>query len=356
MSIGVPNGGGFNPVAMKMIENGQNMSADALRPYSHEGKVFVNANGKAVPIIRNATTLRKDEWKHYDTALVEAAKIRLNGVARMQALGLTYNIPNGFGKTVLEYEEMSEMNPAEINMDGVTRGKNDRLEFVIKYLPLPIVHKAFTINARVLAASRTTGQPLDTLQATEATFEVASYLENMLYNGPGGSTYTFGGGTISGYTNFPQRITGSLGGKWDDYVTTSLGATAGEQILADVLAMMQASINAKHYGPWDLHVPKNYEMTLEEDYTQGYAKPIRARLLELQNLGAVIVSDKLADDNVVLAQTTANVQRMVVGMPISNVEWSNEGGMVMTFKVMTIQVPQLRADYNGNTGIVHYTG
>jgi hypothetical protein len=35
------------------------------------------------------------------------------------------------------------------------------------------------------------------------------------------------------------------------------------------------------------------------------------------------------------------------------VEWQTEGGLITKYKVMTIQVPQVRADQDGNSGIVH---
>jgi len=54
-----------------------------------------------------------------------------------------------------------------------------------------------------------------------------------------------------------------------------------------------------------------------------------------------------------MVQMTSNVVRIVNGMPIQNVEWKSEGQFVGNYKVMTIQVPQIRSDYNGNTGLVH---
>ena len=36
-------------------------------------------------------------------------------------------------------------------------------------------------------------------------------------------------------------------------------------------------------------------------------------------------------------------------------QWEGQGGMEVNFKVMAILVPQLRDDFNGNTGIVHGT-
>ena len=50
---------------------------------------------------------------------------------------------------------------------------------------------------------------------------------------------------------------------------------------------------------------------------------------------------------------TSDVIRLIDGMPITNIQWKTEGDFVSNFKVMTIQVPQIRSDYNGKTGIVH---
>ncbi len=40
-------------------------------------------------------------------------------------------------------------------------------------------------------------------------------------------------------------------------------------------------------------------------------------------------------------------------MDITTVQWESVGGMRLNFKVMAIQVPQLRADHYGNCGILH---
>jgi hypothetical protein len=40
-------------------------------------------------------------------------------------------------------------------------------------------------------------------------------------------------------------------------------------------------------------------------------------------------------------------------MEITTLQWETHGGMMQNFKVMAIMVPQIRGDFNGNTGIVH---
>jgi len=358
-NVDVIQPGSVGPVAnalMNMALNGGKLDVGLMRPYfdvDKRGRVgaFVNAGGTARPVAN--ATLRKDEWVEYDKALLQAAKLRLRGIADLQSRGLVFNIANGFGKTVFEWETMSELGAAQVNMDAVPQPDNDRLEFNMSYLPLPIVHKGFQINARVLAASRSTGNSLDTAQAFECAAMVSDKLEDILFNGL--SSYAYGGGVIYGYRDFPSRITGSFGnGHWDDLEPNSEGSI-GEQILQDVLNMKAASVAAHRYGPWVLYIPTGFEKVLGRDYVSGYPKSIRQRLLEVDGLEDVAVSDKMAADCALLVQMTPDVVRLVVGMPMTNVEWQSLGGMVHNYRVMTIMVPNLRADANGSTGIVHYT-
>lgn len=341
----IHNGRAFGSVAQKLLAC--NMDVNALRPWiGKDGNVYMNVNGKAVAIKANAT-LRKDEWKHYDEAVLKAVRERLRGVADLIGRGLVFNIPNGLGSTVLEYEDMDDNLTAKLSMDGITRGENNRPEYGIKYLPLPIVHADFQINNRVLTASRNTGAPLDTTMAERAGRKVAEKVEDMLFNGT--SSYTFGGGTIFGYRDFTYRNQVTLNFHWNDS-----GAT-GETMLADVIAMKQASIDAKYYGPWIMYLPTNFETAIDADFKSGSDKSIRSRLLEVDGLQDIKVADTLADDHIIFVQMTSDVIRIVNGLSFVTVEWESEGGMLHHYKVMAIQVPQIRADQGNNCGVTHGT-
>jgi len=43
---------------------------------------------------------------------------------------------------------------------------------------------------------------------------------------------------------------------------------------------------------------------------------------------------------------------LIRGLPVQNIEWQAEGKFVTKYKVLTIQVPQIRSDQDGNCGIV----
>jgi len=332
-------------VASRLLST--DMNVNALRPFiGKDGRPYmtVNDNGNSRTRLVGNATLRKDEWKHMDETVVQISRERLVGWSDLANRGLIYNVPNGLGRTVLEYEDVSDMEAASISMDGMTEAGHDRVKFSIKYLPLPLVHADFQINARVLEASRKLGQPLDTTQAAMAATKVAEKVEEILF--VGASTYTFGGGTIYGYLDHTSANSVTISANWDD------SAASGETIIADVIAMKQASIDKKRYGPWMLYIPTNFETAVDDDFKAASDKTIRQRLKEITGILDVKVADKLTDDYVVLVEMRPETVRGVVGLQTTTVEWQTHGGMVTHYKVMAIMVPQIRADQDGNCGLV----
>jgi uncharacterized linocin/CFP29 family protein len=344
------NGGftGGGSAGARLLAN--NMDPGALRPFiGNDGRAYITVNTPGGPEVRPVgnATLRKDEWKQFDEAIVKAAQQRLIGVADLYYRGLVYRISNGLGTTVLETETMSDTEDAQVSMDAATRGRRDRPEFNIGYLPLPIIHKDFQLDIRTLNASRTRGQALDTIQAEQCARKIAEKAESMLFTGL--STYTYGGGSIYGYLDYTHRNNYTLEAHWND------SAATGETILADVLGMIQESIDARYHGPWVLYIPTNFQTALSEDFKANSDKSVRQRLLEVEGLSDIKVADFLTADNVLLVQMTSDVVRIVEGLAIQTIQWELEGGMLMNFKVMAIMVPQIRADYDNRCGIVHGT-
>jgi uncharacterized linocin/CFP29 family protein len=345
----ITNGRAMGTVAQRLIAN--DMSVSPLRPWQEwkDGRFvgnFINVNGQAVPTT-NAATLRKEEWVQYDTAVLEETRQRLTGIADLESRGLTYNIGNGLGKTVLEHETVNDIGNATMDMDGLARGQNDRPEYVLNYLPLPIVHADFSVNLRQLAASRNSGSALDTTIASMKARRVAEKLEDIYFLGA--SAYSFGGGTIRGLLDHPNRNQYTLTAHWND------SAATGATIVADVLGMKAAAVADGFYGPFVLYIPSNFEAALDEDYAANYPKTVRNRLLEIQGIQDIKVADRLTADNVVLVQMTSDVVRLVNGMAINTLQWDEQGGLVVNFKIMCIKVPQIRATQSGKCGIVHGT-
>ena len=360
------NGQGQGPVAQEVLAAGGRVDVGTMKPFvGKNGRSYIQVfkGGDADPkkpenysvhLINNAAVLRRDEWKTLDAAVMNISEARLGGIQDLVAAGLTYNIGSGMGSTVLEWHDVSDALEAVATMDGVNRGQNDRPVWQTNYLPLPIIHADYEINSRVLASSRSLGRAIDVTMAERATRKVNLLLEQMLFTN---TTYAWGDADDRGrnkiysYINHEDRnlVTLSDYGDWDDN-----SATTGAEILASVLQMKQVSINNFHYGPWQLYIPTGYETRLDNDYdTTTPGTTIRERIMKIDGIKGIKVIDTLTADNVLLVQMTSDVIRLVRGMGIQNVEWQTEGKFITNYKVMTIQVPQIRSDQNGKSGIVH---
>lgn len=295
--------------------------------------------------LRTHGTLRKDEWVHMDNAVIEVSRQRLIATTQLMRRGLVYNLPNAMGVMSLEHETVSDMNPASVNMELQVMGDKDNVEYGIGFLPIPIIHKEWDIGLRRLTASRQKGTPLDTTMATTSARKVAEQIEGSLFTG---YTFNFAGGQVYGLTTYPDRITAAATEAWD-------GATkTGALILTDILAWKQALIDAKFFGPYGIYIPTAYECVLEEDFKAESDKTIRQRLLEVKNIEFIEVADFQTADNISMFQLSSDVIRIVNGMGVTNVQWEEKGGSVFEFRTMAIMVPQIRSEFDGNCGVLHW--
>lgn len=306
-------------------------------------------NGFNADALRTCDVLRKDEWEKFDTKVIEVARKRLVGVADLVSRGLTYPVENALGITRVEWEKVSDMEPAHVSMSGRSTGEKDRVEFDLEGVPLPIIHKEFSLNIRALHASRNLGQPLDTTQAQLAAKLVSEKIEELLF--AGNSQIKMQSSTIYGYKTAPNRNTGSIS-NW------AAGATTGETIVDEVLAMILALQQDNHYGPYGLYVPIDYYNKLLDDFKTNSDKSTLSRLLEIPDLEFIKISRNLtggASGEVIMVELSSDVVDMIDGMQPTMIEWESEGGMMINFKIMAIMAPRMKSDAAGQSGIAHYS-
>ena len=151
----------------------------------------------------------------------------------------------------------------------------------------------------------------------------------------------------------------------DPSVIAIADLVAGSAIVVnEVLAMQQQSSDNNYYGPWTLYMSSAWRKYLGADYTSDAtnnnnqtSQTLQARLEAIPDITKVAILDYLPTTifDIVLIQMTTDIVREVIGMDITTVQWDSEGGMKKNFKVMAILVPQLRADFASQTGIVHGT-
>jgi len=350
----------------------------------------LEARGIHSPVF-NATSLRKEEWLHLDQMVLRAARYRLRAWADL-ASASTYGGFNGMSKMVLEHETMSDPGEALVDMDGLTEGRGDAPKFQLEGLPLPITHSDFWFSSRRLAVSRNTGTPLDATMGEAAGRRVAERIEKMTI-GNGAAGITYGGNStqvggygrtskVYGYTDFPSRLT-----KTNMTAPTATGWTP-ETLQREFNACLNYLRTHKFYGPFMVYNSTDWDQYLDGDYyvstTSGAVAPsktLRERLRAIDGVqdirrldflfgsltdatsGAALSTygpglEDIASANpytFIFVQMTSDVVRAVVGMDITTVQWESKGGMQLNFKVMCINVPQIRADFYGNCGILHAT-
>ena len=355
-------------VSGKLQINNQ-MNVGAMRPFYDEktdrcyvtiykgGRPEDKLSWQTIPypranILQTNATLRRDEWKKLDEALLVDSRYRLGGIEDLRTNGLVYNLGNAMGTTVLEWHDVSDAMEAVVSMNPSTKGPNDRPNYQHNYLPIPTIHVDYEIDARELAASRNMGNPLDTTEAEMAARRINEKLETMLFNNTPfsfGEKDSRGANTIYGYTNHPDRNAVHLSIPWDNSAITPKG------IIQDVQDMIASAQAARHFGPYMLYVPTDYSRVLSDDYDVAGASlmTVRERILKLDNIKGIKVIDTLTTDNVLLVQMTSDVVRLINGLGIQNVEWAVEGNMLFKFKVLAIQVPQIRSEQSGRCGVVH---
>lgn len=322
------------------------LDVNRMRPYidkNGESRIAIG-NGKSIRA-NTPAMLQYDEWKDIDRTVTEIGVDRLIGIADLMSKGLVHPL-GSIGQTVSLWENSSDMTPAQVSMSGVARSAKDAAQFESQQVPVPVIHKDFTLNVRRLEASRLFGEGVDTIQSSIATRKVAEASEDMLF---AGHATKVDGSTILGYTTHPDRNTVDLATVWTD------GAITGADIVADVQSML-AALRADHYfGPFSLYIPGEYEGKLDDDYDpdSGDTRTIRQRIMQLSGIAEIKVADRLANHNVILVQMTRDVVDLAIAQDITPVQWVEMGGLVQEFHVMAVWVPRVKSDFDGQSGIAH---
>lgn len=304
--------------------------------------------------------LLKDEWEALDGAIVRAARTRLRLVSDLAAAGLTHRL-GGIGTMISQYNAASEMTRARISMDGRSQGENDRVDYSITGIPVPVIFKPYHFGSRELASSRNSGDQIETGHAEAAARVVVEELEEMAINGA--SNFQFNGTLIYGITNHPNRNTGS-GSDW--------GTAAN--VITTVAAMIAAAVADNHYGPYVLYAARTqYNEAKNTFFTDGSGDTPYDRVMRMDGITGFYALDGLDAGECVLVQMDSEVIDLAFvpgfgfGTPgdptgvapvngVTNLEWMSGDGMTSYHKALTIAVVRVKSRYDGKSGIVHYTG
>jgi uncharacterized linocin/CFP29 family protein len=289
------------------------------------------------------SVLRKDEWEELDRAVVQAASERLNFVERLQQKNLTHRL-GSIGILASQWNTGSQMTRATVNLTGQSAANLDLQDYNLKGVPVPVIHKEFTIGERALEASRRLGEGIDATNAYQASRVVAEELERICFNGD--TTVTLNGQTIYGVTNEPNVNTGT---------GTDFGTIANVNVT--FTAMVNACAGDNYHGPFEVWLATTqYGQLTTSFYTDGSGESAYERMLRMPQLDAIHPGDYMTDGTIVMVQMTPDVIDLANYEMNMVVEWSSGDGMTHNFKVMTIAVPRIKSDYGSQSGIAYYTG
>jgi hypothetical protein len=295
--------------------------------------------------LRTNTTLLYDEWKLFDNTVMQIARERLVLATELLRRGLRYPLPDALGVLQLMWQRMGDINDAELTMTGLPEADKDHPDFDLLSMPVPMIHKEFTYDLRYLRMTRRNGQQIDTVHGEIAARKVMEKIEGLILSGASIATNL---GNIYGLLNQPQRNTGGVSANWAT-------AATGEQMVADVTAMITAAYADHMYGPYLLFVPTAVYIRMSEDYKVNGDLTILQRLMQIPGLDGILPSERLTGTTILLVQMTSDVLQLVDGIQPTMVEWDGRGGFELNFMIFAIMLPRVRADYNGQSGIVHFS-
>ena len=307
----------------------------------------------------NALSLRIDDWRHIESRVTLAARKRLRAWADLSAASQVGGF-NAYSTMTYEYEAMSDPGEAVVDMDGLGEGRTDNPLFKIRSVPLPITLSDFFFSDRRLAVSRQRGhQGLDTTMGEAAGRRVGETIEKTLIGVNTGTTFGTdsnrhdGNSTVYGYTTFSPRLTGTL--------TVPTGSNP-EAVLDDVIEMREALYAANKFGPFMFYYTPSYDRYLDNDYfrtgSTAIQRTLRERILAVDGVAGLRRLDYWTGGStyqMVAVQFEPDTVAAINGMDITTVQWESQGGARKNFRVMAIQVPVFKSDYNGVTGIAHYS-
>lgn len=353
------NGVGYGNVAQRLLHCNGNYGV--LRPYLDEDEQgnlrswIVNEEGEAV--VSNApAVLPKQAWIQLDNTVARVQRDELRVFEEIRGMGLNMNLPNALATTVLQEQTMTDFGVAGVSMSGLRRTERDRPEYDLRNFPIPIIHGEFSWDLRTLEQSRVRSGganfALDTTSAEMITRRMSELIEEMAIGTA--ATFSYGGGSIYGLINKPERVTKAF------TLPTAVGWTP-DVLVDEILDAIDSLQTLNFNGPYGIYYSPAWWKYLGQDYSGAYARTVMSRLQEIDPEKTDIrwwrraryLKTEAAPFQIVIFQLTQDVIRTITGMPMTTLQWSEQGGLELCWKIICILLTQLRATADDTTGIAH---
>jgi hypothetical protein len=339
-----------------MIYN--NAKGEWLPKYEKRTIEYWRSRGVDSPVF-NATVLTRDDWIQIDRAVVEPGRPRLTAwddLLRSNRISF-----NAWNKMTFEYNASADSGEAVKSMDATDPGRDDVPLNIARSVPLPVIHADCSLPQRFLDQTSAAGMPIDTTQIRQNTRRMWEMVERTLIGTETGVTYGgrstgpfphTGSSTEYGYTNFTYKV-----------AKTDLNAPTGsnpEAVNDDVMEMIETMQGNGFFGPYVLYHSTGYSRFLNSDYFRSggtsAVSTVRARIMENEDIQAIRRLDYLTSGyQLILVDLGSGHFQAIDGMQPRTIQWSERGGLIQKLCTLMIQVPLLRAPYDGEAALIHAT-
>jgi uncharacterized linocin/CFP29 family protein len=320
------------------------------------GSLVTNRSAEDGPLVLNTPAnlisgtagalLTREEYERVDGDVLQVALPELGLWQRLRA-AVPKNIPNGLSTIMMRWAAETDAGNATFSMSPARQAGRDRPTSDMRQAPLPIVHADFSFDIRELAVSRRDGQGLDTSMAQKSSRKVAEAVEKLTLGTL--ASYTYGGGTLYGLRNFPDRVTTT-------FTLPTDPAWTPETLINELLGSLQTLRNNLFRGPFVAFYSPGWWRFFGGDYSSAYNKgTVMSRVAEIPDIVNWQRLDYLPDYEIILVQLSSDFIQAVSGMDLTTVQWEEMGGMEVCFKIMAIQVPLIKSDARGDSPILHAT-
>ena len=349
--------------------NGQEQQGTFLRVNAGQGQFGKNKNLRQVRV-NAADALLMEDYKAIDSVITAVNRERLTVADDIIGAGLTVGInqQNAMGSTIFQSFKESDEGSAYLTMTGNGEKRDAAVSFENDMVPLPFMAADAQFPARYLASlSRGVyGSGLLSFDGVRDMIEkrvrrMKELLEDMTIGvsldgsgtalAQGTPCFSFGGASIYGYLNSPNTNTGSLTGAWT-------GLT-GEQIVADITNMKAAMIQNKCFADagnprYGIYIPTEYEALLDRTFDTSNASniTIRDRIMKIAGIKFIKPVDRMPSGRVIMVHFNSTNIRMINAMEPSVLSFQHWTKLQSEYKILALQIPQIRADIMGNCGVV----
>ncbi len=334
--------------------NGNSPIAGALlRALTEKGEL-------SVPALRSLSPLSDKAQVEVDKAVIQVGLERLTFAADIMAAGLIYPLSNPLSVTQIEWEAVNKVGFAQRTMSPGARGEYQMIDRKLKRIPIYLTTDDFSVGIRTLLASQRTGTPIDTALVQQATRRVNEAIEDAAINGAttlDGQDFVDSGYNAPGLINAPGATQVELSVDW---TLPAVGDfSTGPKMLADIMSLVAVAQSKQRYGPFNVYVGTKAGQVIENDFKANGDQSIRVRLESVTAGGRPIrirVADRMPQAStgvqMALVQMTSDVVDIISGQPPTVIPWTSLDGFTLFWLVMAIQIPRIKVDYYGNSGIV----